>query len=94
MSQSQRKGSMIEFLPDGSLLNLADWSVDVCRDMAAREGIKLGHAHWEIIDIMRQYFATYNISPIYKLLKKEIIESLGTSKATDDTARRHPEASI
>ena len=84
MPQLLQNGLTIQLSPDGSLANLSDWNVDVCREMAAREGLKLSQAHWEIIDIMRQYFATYNISPISKLLKKEIAESLGAQKATDD----------
>ena len=49
--------------------------------MASCEDLKLSQAHWEILDIMRRYFATYNISTIYKLLKKEIAESRGVRKA-------------
>lgn len=84
MPQLLQNGLTIELSPDGQLLNLSDWNVDVCREMASRENLKLSQAHWEVIDIMRRYFATYNISPIYKLLKKEIAESLGAHKATDD----------
>ena len=81
MPQLLQNGLTIQLSPDGSLANLSDWNVDVCREMAAREGLKLSQAHWEILDIMRRYFATYNISTIYKLLKKEIAESLGVRKA-------------
>lgn len=84
MSQITQNGLPIRFLPDGQLQNLNDWNVDVCRAMAEREQLSLTHAHWEVIDVMRRYFETYNISPIYKLLKKELAEELGPHKATDD----------
>lgn len=84
MSQPSHSELSCRFMPDGQLENLDDWSPEVCRNMAARENIALTHAHWEVINLMRRYFETYNISPIQKLLKKEIAESLGAHKATDD----------
>ena len=83
MSQIMLNGLPLHTLPDGHLENLDDWTVDVCRKMAQRDGITLTQAHWEILDIMRQYYATYNIAPIYKLLKKEIAEKLSPQKADD-----------
>ena len=84
MSQIMLNGLPLQRLPDGHLQNLDDWTVDVCRKMAKEEGITLTDAHWEILDVMRQYYAIYNISPIYKLLKKEIAEKLTPQKASDD----------
>jgi len=84
MPQITQNGLPVQFLPDGQLKNLGAWNVDLCRAMAEREQIHLTHAHWEVIDVMRRYFETYNISPIYKLLKKELAETLGPDKATDD----------
>lgn len=84
MSQPSHSDVSCQFMPDGQLQNLEDWNSDVCRFMAARENITLTLAHWEVINLLREYFETYNISPILKLLKKEIAESLGSYKATDD----------
>lgn len=84
MSQIMLNGSPIKRLPDGHLQHLSDWTVDLCREMAKQEGVSLTHDHWEVLDVMRQYYETYNISPIYKLLKKEIAEKLSADKASDD----------
>lgn len=70
-----------ELSPSGRLLNLADWNRDVAECIAKNEGLTLTEAHWEIILLMREYYQTYNIPPILKLLKREISEKLGAKKA-------------
>lgn len=69
---------------DGHLSSLSDWSPNVALYLATQQGIHLTDAHWEIIHLMRAYYQTYNISPIHKLLLKEIKEKLGEDKANDD----------
>ena len=69
--------------PDGQLENMHDWTIDVARDLATRENLQLTEAHIKIIELMRDYYSKYNISPIRKLLKKEIAEKLGKAKADD-----------
>jgi len=70
--------------PDGHLQCLNDWNIDVARALAATDKLSLKDAHFEIIDLLRNYYQTYNISPIYKLIKKDIAEKLGPEKSTDD----------
>lgn len=70
-----------ELTPAGRLKNLADWNKNVAEWLAGKDGITLTGAHWEIIRIMREYYETYNISPILKLLKREIREKLDAQKA-------------
>lgn len=70
-----------ELTPAGRLKNLDDWSKNVAEWLAEKDGITLTEAHWEIIHIMREYYQTYNIPPILKLLKREIQEKLGAHKA-------------
>lgn len=70
-----------DLTPSGRLLNLADWNRDVAKCIANNEGLTLTEAHWEIILLMREYYQTYNIPPILKLLKREIEEKLGAQKA-------------
>ena len=67
---------------NGRLENLADWNDDVAEALAKMDGLTLTPAHWEIINVVRDY-PTYNISPIKKLLKKEIREKLGSEKSSD-----------
>lgn len=72
-----------ELTPDGRLKHLSEWNKGVAEWLAAHEGIMLTNAHWEIIDVLREYYDRYNTSPILKLLKREIYEKLNTRKADD-----------
>ena len=69
---------------NGRLANLAEWTPDVARALAREEGLELSDAHWDIIKLMREYYATYNIPPIRKLLKREIARKFGPERATDE----------
>jgi len=77
-------GSNFPLCDNGQLQNVADWSHDVAIALAEREGLKLREVHFEIINIMRDYYDQYNIAPIRKLLKKDIGEMLSELKANDD----------
>ncbi len=84
MSDIQVGELHLDIRPDGQLNNVGDWSIDVARALAEREHLSLTDAHIEIIDVMRSYYNKYNISPIKKLLKKELTERFDESKANDD----------
>jgi tRNA 2-thiouridine synthesizing protein E len=62
----------LNLLPDGRLANLADWSEDVAQQLAAREGLTLTADHWEVINAMREYYQQFNISPVMKLLLRNL----------------------
>lgn len=70
-----------ELTPAGRLKNLADWDKNIAEWLAKKDGITLTEAHWEIIHMMREYYQTYNIPPILKLLKRDIQEKLDAGKA-------------
>ena len=74
-----------ELIKNGRLGRLSDWNEDIAVLLATRDKLSLTSEHWEIIKLMRAYYFEYNISPIKKLLKKEIIEKLpaGDHKASD-----------
>lgn len=73
----------LELLPDGRLADLADWNEDVAQSLAAKEDITLTDEHWEVISLLRIYYAEFHVSPIRKLLKRTITERLGAEKADD-----------
>jgi len=77
-------GVTYELLPDGRLANNDDWSEDVAVSMAEKDGVTLTHNHWEIINLMRDFYKEYNIPPIRKLLLKAIKEKHEDKKATND----------
>jgi tRNA 2-thiouridine synthesizing protein E len=70
---------------NGRLEDSNEWTEHIAALLAAREGLSLTPAHWEILLLMRSYYHAHNISPIKRLLKKEICAKLyeGESKATD-----------
>ncbi len=72
-----------ELTPDGRLKDLTVWSKSVAEWLAANDGITLTGAHWEIIDVMRDYYQMYNTSPTLKLMKREIQEKLNIKKAEE-----------
>ena len=74
-------GISYELLHDGRLAHTEDWNEDVAISLAEKEGITLTHNHWEIINLMRDFYKEYNISPIRKLLIKAIREKYDDKKA-------------
>jgi len=68
---------------DGRLVNLSDWTPEIAKAIAKEEGLELTDAHRDIINLMRDYYFTYNIAPILKLLKREIARKFGAERATD-----------
>ncbi len=84
MSQLVVNGNPFDLTANGRLVNLADWSPDLAQAIAEDEGLTLSDAHWDIIKLMRDYYATYNIPPILKLLKREIAKRFGPERATDE----------
>jgi tRNA 2-thiouridine synthesizing protein E len=50
--------------------------------LARREGIELTPAHWEILNIARDFYAEYEISPAMRPLVKWVRERLGADKGS------------
>lgn len=65
---------------EGYLTNLEQWSTEVANLLAQQEGIELSAAHWEIVHLLRQFYATYQLSPAMRPLVKYIQQQLGTDK--------------
>lgn len=65
---------------EGYLENLDDWNPDVARQIAEQEGIALTPAHWEIISLIRQYYAEFDLSPAMRPLVKYATLKLGADK--------------
>lgn len=57
---------------NGFLCNLEDWTPLVAQQLAHAEGIELTDAHWQVIDLLRQYYEEYDSSPAMRALVKYI----------------------
>lgn len=65
---------------DGFLLNLDDWDAEVGEFLAYLDDLVLSDAHWEIIDIVRDYYRRYGISPEINVLLAQMKKKLGPDK--------------
>lgn len=65
---------------DGFLLHVSDWNRDVAEELARREGITLNDAHWEVLSLLRDYYARFDSSPAMRALVKYCKQKLGDEK--------------
>ena len=65
---------------EGFLLNADDWTEAIALTLAAEESIVLTDAHWEILHLLRDYYAAYDSSPAMRALVKYTRQRLGDDK--------------
>ncbi len=74
-------GTVYQADAEGFLSNPDEWSVELATKMAADDGIELGPDHWEVINILRDYYAQYAIAPPIRILIRHMGRLLGREKA-------------
>jgi tRNA 2-thiouridine synthesizing protein E len=80
MSTINVQGRDIALDKDGYLLELDDWNPDVAEALAAREDMELSEAHWEILKLLRQFYAEFQLSPATRPLIRYTAQQLGPEK--------------
>jgi len=65
---------------EGFLQHQSDWTREVAAGMAAKDGVDLEAAHWEVIGFLRDYYFKYHIAPAIRVLTREIGKRLGPDK--------------
>ncbi|MDP6968652.1 MAG: TusE/DsrC/DsvC family sulfur relay protein [Gammaproteobacteria bacterium] len=70
----------LELDQDGYLCNLSDWNVAVAEYLASTLDIEMTAEHWEVIQLLRQFYADTGISPAMRVLVKIIKQALGPDK--------------
>lgn len=70
------------FDAEGFLRKLDAWSESVAVQIANKEGITLDDAHWEVIFLLREYYATFDASPAMRPLVKFCAARLGSDKGS------------
>ena len=73
-----------EVTPMGNLIDLHRWNSHLADHMAKQEGIELSKDHWEVIEFLREFYFTYGISPMVKIIMKHIEEDIGKDKANKE----------
>lgn len=74
------EGERIGLDPEGYLVDLAAWSPAVAEALAAEEGRELTAAHWEVIEVLRDFHARFETSPAMRPLVKAVAQALGSDK--------------
>ncbi|GHD29876.1 TusE/DsrC/DsvC family sulfur relay protein [Parahalioglobus pacificus] len=77
MSEQLPMGS---FDKEGFLRQLSDWSPAVAQQIAEREGIALSDAHWEVLNLLREYYRRFDDSPVMRALVRFCRQELGNDK--------------
>lgn len=65
---------------DGFLVDLADWNEPVAEALADREDLTLEADHWEILWLLREFYAEFQLSPATRPLIKYTALKLGAEK--------------
>ncbi len=73
-----------EVLVDGRLANPSQWNESVPAVLAGREGIELSDDHWTVINALRDYYQAFNVSPVKKLLKRELKKRSASDRFDDE----------
>lgn len=67
---------------EGFLLNPTDWNEDVALGLAATIDIEMNPERWEIIYMVREYYASHQSVPETRRILKSLKEKHGPDKAT------------
>lgn len=66
--------------PEGHLVDMTDWSPAVADALAREEGMTLTPEHWEVIEVLRDFYARYEMAPAMRPLVKAVGQALGPEK--------------
>lgn len=78
------EGETLAVTPQGNLLELHRWNARLAKRMADKEGIFLTAAHWEVLNFLREFYFTYGVTPMVKILMKYMAEDLGPERSSKE----------
>lgn len=70
----------LELDKDGYLVDLNEWSPEVADALAAAEALVLTPDHWQVLELLRQFYAEFQLSPATRPLIKYTALKLGPQK--------------
>jgi tRNA 2-thiouridine synthesizing protein E len=65
---------------EGFLVNLGDWTKEICETMASDDDIVLTDEHWSVLNFLRDYYEEYQVAPAVRVLTKQIKKKMGKEK--------------
>ena len=74
------EGREIALDKDGFLVDLSDWNEAVAEALAAREELELEDEHREVLRLLREFYAEFQLSPATRSLIKYTALKLGPEK--------------
>lgn len=74
------EGQPIGLDPEGYLVDLDAWTPAVAHALAKEDGIELTDEHWEVIEVLRDFYARFAMAPPMRPLVKAVGQSLGDDK--------------
>ncbi|MBC6428723.1 MAG: TusE/DsrC/DsvC family sulfur relay protein [Cellvibrionales bacterium] len=77
----QVAGQLIPTTREGFLRDRRQWNHAVATALAAAHGTQLSPAHWEILELLRDYCAKGHPPPAMRTLAAEIRQHLGADKS-------------
>ncbi len=80
MSELHVDGRAVPVDEEGFLVELSDWSETVASALAEREGLVLEAEHWEILHLLRRFYADFQLSPATRPLIRYTAQQLGPEK--------------
>lgn len=88
MSALSVNGRSVAVDREGFLVDLNDWSEAVAEALADAEGLALQAEHWEIIRLLREFYAEFQLSPATRPLIKYTALKLGPEKGNSPHLNR------
>ena len=73
-------GTSIEVDDEGYLVSLSDWSETVAEAIAHSEQLELTPEHWAVLNVIRDFYQTYEHAPAMRPFVKAVGQALGADK--------------
>jgi len=79
----QLNGKTIEHDEEGYIVDIDQWNEQLAQDIAKAESLEMTAEHWEVINILRDYYQEYQIAPAIRVLTKQVAKRLGNNKGSN-----------
>ncbi len=76
------QGKELEIDRHGHLINFYEWSEEIAKQFAHDNGHELTKDHWEILNLLREHYERYKISPINKIFYGIVKDKFGSEKGS------------
>lgn len=77
-------GTQFKLNEEGRLEDNSFWTTEICNALADADGLTLTDDHWQIINLLRDFYSEYNHSPIMKLFLKKVDSTLDSKFSNQD----------